>query len=813
MADIFVSYTSTDKDWAFWIGQQLETLGHSPHVHDWEISAGGDIAAWMEERHHKADNVLLVVSDVYLTKGYSKWERLAAQWAAANERPNFALPVLVEDCKLPTLLAQFKRCNLYGIDQEEDARQRLREYLTPASRPGTPVAFPPKANAAKAALSAEAVPFPGGKRALSNIPVAVPLHFLGRDPELAAIDAVLKGARGRVAALHGLRGVGKTTLAAAYAERHRGNYRATWWIRAQAEATMRADLVALGVQLGWVATDEKEEPALDKVRHRMRHDGDGLLLVYDNAIDPAAAGSYLPIGGAADALVTSNTPAWGKVAEPIAIDVWSNEAGADFLIARTKRTVERADAEALSDALGGLPLAHEQAAAYCERVGTSFREYQSRFIAEPARVLDAERDAPAEYHNKLTVAKAFALAIEEAAKLHPAAEPLIVHAALLAPEPIPLFLFSEGRERFGEPLASQLTDYGLDDAVGALRAFALVDREMIPDERDPTITTGTIRLHRLVRKVAAGRVQGEAADAARRVLVDAMAAVYPTDVFRDPATWPRARRLDALGIQLVSDGAVPPRGGEMSASTLLGGLGSYRHGALAAFAEARPLFEHSLKIAEEAFGSWHLATATSLNNLALLLEDLGDLSGAGGLLERALEIWDKVLGREHAHIATGQNNLGLLFHSQGKILEARHLIEQALATREKMLGPEHLDTAVSIASLARLLQTQGDLSGAGSLYARALVILENKLGVDDVNANRTRSNLALLRLREGAASAALTLSQAALAAHDKVLGTDHPWTKHSARVTADALDALGRADEAAAVRTKYGLGEVPAARD
>jgi hypothetical protein len=33
--------------------------------------------------------------------------------------------------------------------------------------------------------------------------------------------------------------------------------------------------------------------------------------------------------------------------------------------------------------------------------------------------------------------------IEEAAKLHPGAEPLISHAALLAPEPIPLSLFSD----------------------------------------------------------------------------------------------------------------------------------------------------------------------------------------------------------------------------------------------------------------------------------------------------------------------------------------------------------------------------------
>src|SRR5208337_1632853 len=66
--------------------------------------------------------------------------------------------------------------------------------------------------------------------AVSNIPIAVPEHFLGREDALEAVDAALKRHEGRVAitALHRLRGVGKTTLAAAYAERHRGEYRATW---------------------------------------------------------------------------------------------------------------------------------------------------------------------------------------------------------------------------------------------------------------------------------------------------------------------------------------------------------------------------------------------------------------------------------------------------------------------------------------------------------------------------------------------------------------------------------------------------------
>ena len=39
------------------------------------------------------------------------------------------------------------------------------------------------------------------------------------------------------------------------------------------------------------------------------------------------------------------------------------------------------------------------------------------------------------------------------------------------------------------------------------------------------------------------------------------------------------------------------------------------------------------------------------------------------------------------------------------------------------------------------------------------------------------------------------------------LGPGHAWTKDSASACADALAALGRADEAAAVREKYGVVE------
>jgi hypothetical protein len=343
VADIFISYTDSDHDWAFWLAKELEALGDAPHIHDWEIKGGGDIYTWMEQRHDAADHVLCVVSDDYLKAPYSTLERNAALWQAASKRPGFVLFVVVKPCRLPTLADHIRRCELFGIPLDA-ARLRFREFMS-------------------VRLAPAAVAFPGKVFAVSNIPIRVPEHFLGRDDALAGIAAALARYEGRVAitALHGLRGVGKTTLAAAFADRHRGDYRATWWIRAQTEPTMRADLAALSVRLGWVAADEKEEPAVAAAMERLRHEGEGILLIYDNATDAAALTPYLPRGGATKVLVTSNAPAWRGVAAPVEIRLWPRNIGADYLIARTGRDAERAAAEALSEVLGGLPLAHEQA--------------------------------------------------------------------------------------------------------------------------------------------------------------------------------------------------------------------------------------------------------------------------------------------------------------------------------------------------------------------------------------------------------------------------------------------------------------------
>jgi tetratricopeptide (TPR) repeat protein len=198
-----------------------------------------------------------------------------------------------------------------------------------------------------------------------------------------------------------------------------------------------------------------------------------------------------------------------------------------------------------------------------------------------------------------------------------------------------------------------------------------------------------------------------------------MAVVYPRDLFNDLATWPRARRLDAIALPLVGRDAAVPGCAELPAADLMNRLGSYRQGALGAYAAARPLHERALAIRERALGPDHPDTATSLNNFAGLLYVQGDLAAARPLFERALAIRERALGPDHPDTALSLNNLALLLKDQGDLVAARPLFERALAICEKALGPEHTKTGKSLGNLARLLEAQGDLAAARPLYERA----------------------------------------------------------------------------------------------
>jgi hypothetical protein len=78
-----------------------------------------------------------------------------------------------------------------------------------------------------------------------------------------------------------------------------------------------------------------------------------------------------------------------------------------------------------------------------------------------------------------------------------------------------------------------------------------------------------------------------------------------------------------------------------------------------------------------------------------------------------------MLGPEHPDTATSLNDLAYLLRDQGDIAKARPLYECALAVREKVLGPEHRNT-ILLKNAASLFQDQGDPAASAAHPSRAL---------------------------------------------------------------------------------------------
>jgi len=214
------------------------------------------------------------------------------------------------------------------------------------------------------------------------------------------------------------------------------------------------------------------------------------------------------------------------------------------------------------------------------------------------------------------------------------------------------------------------------------------------------------------------------------------------------------------------------------------------------YAEAIPLAERAVKLAEATYGPDHPSTATSLDNLAVLYDTQGRYAEAEPLLRRALAIREKALGPDHPDTALSLNNLAALYRAQGRYAEAEPLYRRALAIREKALGPDHPYTATSLNSLAELYSAQGRYAEAEPLYRRALAIREKALGPDHPDTATSLNNLAWLYDAQGRYAEAEPLYRRALAIREKALGPDHPHTATSLNNLAELYRAQGRYAEA-----------------
>jgi tetratricopeptide (TPR) repeat protein len=847
--DFFLSRRGSVAAIAQEVTDVLTGKGYKVLVQDYDIPLGASFIDAMHEAVKNSRDLVILFTRDYEQSPYTRKEFTSFEAERAQSTEERHIVVLrCEDVPLRGLLADNVYQDLVGV---EDTEERKRRIIAAAERQSQAAPPPPR-------------PFIGVPPRIAS--------FTGRAEELDRLDAILMHdkpaavtqAVGR-AAVQGMGGVGKTSLAVEYAHRFRALYAGVCWCPAETRTGLLSALAGLAVTMGAATADEADVKKAAKAGlRRLAEQRATWLLVYDNVPAPDAIADLLPSAGAR-LLITSRFSDWSEVADEVELDVLPPQEAVGFLQSRTGRS-DAVGAETLVEALGRLPLALDHAAAYCKRTQTRFGDYATKassFISAAPRGAGYPR----------SVAATFNLAITEAVTQCPAAEALMAYLAQCAPDRIPM----------------SLVEGAVEDEVQRMKALAAL-AEVSLLKHDPfEDATPAVTVHRLVQAVARARSEasGSAQDVVGR-LISRLAAQYPNDGY-NPQSWslcaqltPHLAAQKAAAVEgiptlphwpvLLSRGGsyVWGRGSFKQAASFyrdalvirektlepehpdtaenlnnLGFLlrlqGDLRgatpllkralairekvHGpddpvtaeslsnlGLLLQAEndlpgARPLLERALAIREKKLPPEHPDTARSLHNFARLLHAQGDLAGARPLLERALAIREKVLVPEHPDTARSLNNFAQLLQAQGNLTGARPLLERALAIREKVLGPEHPDTAASLHNLALLLHAQGDFVGARPLFERALGINEKASGPAHPVTNHVRTNLSRLLLTCGQPTEALALGETALTAYVKLLGLDHAWTQDSARVTADALDALGRTDEAKALRERHGVAE------
>jgi hypothetical protein len=477
-ADFFVSYTSVDRAWAEWIAWQLEAEGYTVVVQAWDFTPGKSWTHEMQQATATAERVVAVLSAAYLESEHSEAEWEVFQAKDPLGKRGLLLPVRVGEVDPPGLLTTRIYVDLVDKDAASGRSALLAAARGARSKPASEPEFP-GAQPKSGVSASEAPRFPGELPPIWNLPFHPNPFFIGRDLLLAELHASHSAPEvtGRRMALTGLGGVGKSQLAVEYAYRRRADFDLVWWVRAEQPTSLLADYAALAFQprlaadLG-LAADSPQEIAMAAARAWLEHQ-QRWLLVLDNAVEPAALVDLLPRSGTGQVVITSRTGiGWEQLATPLPVEVLAPADAARFLLTRTNQSGPPTEAAAttLAGALGGLPLALEQASAFITASGTITLAGYTELFATQAREL-LQRGQPVGYQH--TVATTWSLALETLQQTAPAAVGLLTLAAFLAPDDLPQTLLAAHNEELPEPLAAA-NPLTFADAVAALRRYSLI---------------------------------------------------------------------------------------------------------------------------------------------------------------------------------------------------------------------------------------------------------------------------------------------------------------------------------------------------
>ncbi len=594
----------------------------------------------------------------------------------------------------------------------------------------------------------------------------------------------------------GMRGVGKSQLAAAYArECEKAGWSLVAWMDASSREALVAGLAELAVEMG--IDDGKGDPDAAACRcvNRLNSGEGDRLIVFDNVEDFDDLTGLVPHGQGLRVLVTTTVASPGDSAgHLIAVGTFTRPQSVDFIRERTG--LEEAGAARLAEALGDLPVALAQAAATIKLNGyatideylADLRKYRLEEVVDRA----SGEAYPSAVHAALRMACTSVLDLlaeedhargEEGPARAGAASVQLAALALLAPSGVPRpWLHRVGNS---EPIARQ--------AVGALVGHSVC--ALSEDGR-------YVRIHGLQ-----GRVLREDYMRQPEVFADLESAVVDLlkGIDMDKADTDDVQRTDALDmadhLRAIAEQQGQAHHSPHEAHIDLSSVVDIVNNTIYFLTNmGRPqtalTLEDAVDMLTDALGPDHPHTLTARSYLADAHQQAGHVSTAIAMLEDVLADHTRILGPDHPDTLTARNNIAGAHQEAGHVSTAIDMFEALLTDRTRVLGPDHPGTLAARGNLALAHQQAGHISTAIDMYEALLTDCTRLLGPDHPDILIARNNLAYAHREAGHLSTAIDMYEALLTDRTRVLGPDHPDTLATRNNLALAHQAAGNVSTA-----------------
>jgi tetratricopeptide (TPR) repeat protein len=711
-----------------------------------------------------------------------------------------------------------------------DVRERFRAILAGESAD----VRRPRSGREAHSLASSAPPIVVPQRRLS------PDRIHGRATLLRDVDAFLDDGDGvrhqrqaGVVVLHGIGGIGKTTVALEIAHRALARGVTTWWVPADNADSMRAALYAVAFSAGAQDDDFDHAHPADVLWRCLNGLQRPWLLVVDNADDPTALGGegravahgvgWLrpPTHRQGTVVVTSRdgrVEQWASWVQLRHVPTLDPDSGADMLLDLAPDAGERGHARTLAVALGGLPLALELAGRYLASTAidplppadraVSFAAYRNSLDRRLVELQMSEHGPDNTGENRRALSTTWEMSVDLLARQgHDLARPLLRLIACFAAAPLPYQPVIRPEILQRSPLFPNATPARLSGSLRALAGLGLVvvETTVTRDGLQETRTglgawSGLLTMHPVVRAAtrATMRLDDEPATLVRLVTDLLVAATDDLDA-GNATDWPRWAALaphcfavldlltaDPTTAQTPSAALLPPRRAAW-----------YRYMA-GLYQQAEADFRAILNVATDVLGEAHPDTLDVRNNLARCIRE----TGRGGLAEAefrsVLDVARDHLGDEDPVTINIRINLARTIRESGRSAAAESELRSIVEIARQALGEDHPDTLIAWLNLAVTLREQSRYPEAEADYRAVLAAWRRSFPEEDLTTLDIRYELAETMRQAGSPQAAEDEYRAVLATAETVYGSEHPNTLIIRQGLASALQASGRPEAARA---------------